>query len=330
MAVSPTPRPTPSAEWRLDDRLQTALESCDGLPGPLGVACSGGADSVALLLAAHRRWPGQVVALHVNHGLQAAAADFERFVGDLCTRLGVPLGLHSVVAAHRLGESPEDAARQARYRGLADMAKAQGLSHVLLAQHADDQAETVLLALSRGAGVSGLAGMPVEMDRHGMRFVRPWLSQRGADLRSWLQGQGQTWCEDPSNQDARYTRNRLRHVMLPGLDAQFPGFVACVARSAAHCAQAGSLLDELAQIDLAQTGMPPAIAGLQALSDARLANALRHWLRTEAGSAPSTAQLHELMAQIRDCRTRGHRIAIKVGAGRVLRQGSHLAYRAPL
>jgi tRNA(Ile)-lysidine synthase len=310
----------------MEARLLAALGAFNPSGGSLGVACSGGADSVALLLAAHRRWPGQVMALHVNHGLQTAAADFERFVGDLCTLLGVPLGLGSVVAAHRPGESPEDAARQARYRALADMAQTHGLSHVLLAQHADDQAETVLLALSRGAGVSGLAGMPVEMDRHGVRFVRPWLSQRGADLRSWLQGQGQTWCEDPSNLDVRYTRNRLRHMALPGLDAQFPGFVACVARSAAHCAQADGLLDELAQMDLAQTGMPPAIAGLQALSDARLANALRHWLRTEAGSAPSTAQLHELIAQIRDCRTRSHGIAIKVGVGQVRREGSRLAY----
>jgi tRNA(Ile)-lysidine synthase len=330
MAASPTPKPTPSAEWRLDDRLQAALESCDGLPGPLGVACSGGADSVALLLAAHQRWSGQVTALHVNHGLQAAAADFERFVVDVCMRLGVPLWVRSVAAAHRAGESPEDAARQARYRALADMAQTHGLSHVLLAQHADDQAETLLLALSRGAGVSGLAGMPVEMDRHGVRFVRPWLTQRSADLRAWLQTQGQAWCEDPSNQDTRYTRNRLRHTVLPALDTQFPGFVACVARSAAHCAQADGLLDELAQIDLLQTGSPPTIAGLQALSDARLANALRHWLRTEAGRTPSTAQLHELMAQIRDCRTRGHRIAIKVGAGQVRREGSRLAYLPPL
>lgn len=332
MAGSPTPRPTPapSAELRLDARLQSALQRCEPLSGVLGVACSGGADSMALLLASHRRWPGEVVALHVNHGLQAAAADFERLVRAVCQRLGVPLWVRSVLATHGSGESPEDAARNARYRGLADLAKIHGVGEVLLAQHADDQAETVLLALSRGAGVSGLAAMPTQMERHGVRFVRPWLTQRSADLRSWLQAQGQTWCEDPSNQDQRYTRNRLRHSVLPELDTQFPGFVACVARSAGHCAQADGLLDELAQIDLSATGAPPAVAGLQALSDARLANALRHWLRAEAGRAPSTAQLRELMAQIRDCRTRGHHIDIKVGAGRVQRQGSHLAYLPPL
>lgn len=314
----------------MNERLQAALAPWDAVASPLAVACSGGADSVALLLAAHRRWPGKVAAVHVNHGLQAAAADFEQLVTATCASLGVPLHIRRVVAAHASGDSPEDAARQARYRALADMAQTHGLSHVLLAQHADDQAETVLLALSRGAGVSGLAGMPLEMVRHGVHFVRPWLTQRSADLRAWLTAQGQAWCDDPSNQDTRYTRNRLRHTVLPALDTPFPGFVACVARSAAHCAQANSLLDELAQIDLRQTGSPPAIAALQALSDARLANALRHWLRTEAGRAPSTAQLHELMAQIRDCRTRGHRIAIKVGAGQVLREGSRLAYRPPL
>lgn len=329
MAASPTPRPTPSAEARTEARLLAALEACDGLTGPVGVACSGGADSVALLLAAHRRWPGSVVALHVNHGLQAAAADFERGVHALCQRLGVPLWVRAVQARHGPGESPEDAARQARYHALADLAHTYGLGHVLLAQHADDQAETVLLALSRGAGVSGLAAMPAQMERHGVCFVRPWLRLRGADLRAWLQAQGQVWCEDPSNQDTRYRRNRLRHAVLPALQAQFPGFVACVARSAAHCAQANGLLDELAQIDLLQTGSPPAIAALQALSDARLANVLRHWLQAEAGRSPSTAQLHELMAQIRHCRTQGHQIAIKVGAGRVQRQGSHLSYVNP-
>lgn len=330
MAVSPTPKSTASAEARIEAHLQAALDAIDGWGGPWAVACSAGADSVALLLAAHRRWPGQVTALHVNHGLQAAAADFERAVADLCRRLGVPLTLRSVQAVHGQGESPEDAARQARYRALAEMAQSLGLRHVLLAQHADDQAETVLLALSRGAGVAGLAAMPSRMERHEVSFVRPWLGLRRADLRAWLQAQGQVWCEDPSNQDTRYTRNRLRHAVLPALEAQLPGFTACVARSATHCAQADELLDELAQIDLAQAGTPPAIASLKALGDARLANALRHWLRSEAGRAPSTAQLHELMAQIRDCNTRGHSIAIKVGAGQVQRRGSHLAYLPPL
>lgn len=332
MAASPTPRPkpAPSAERRLNERLQAALAPWDALAGPLGVACSGGADSVALLLAAHRRWPGKVAAMHVNHGLQAAAAAFEQGVTATCANLGVPLHTRRVVAGHAAGESPEDAARQARYQALTALAKTHGIAAVLLAQHADDQAETVLLALSRGSGVSGLAAMPAQMERHGVRFVRPWLGLRSADLRAWLQAQGQGWCEDPSNQDQRYTRNRLRHSVLPVLDTQFPGFVSCVARSAAHCAQADGLLDELAQIDLSATGAPPALAGLQALSDARLANALRHWLRAEAGLAPSTTQLRELMAQIRDCRTRAHHIDIKVGAGRVQRQGSHLAYLPPL
>ena len=332
MAVSPTPkpRPAPNAEAVLSTPLQQALAAWDGALRPIAVACSGGADSVALLLSAHQRWPGQVVALHVNHGLQAAAADFQRLVERLCDRLGVSLFQQRVLAAHSPGESPEEAARTARYRALSVLAQEAGAGVVLLAQHADDQAETVMLALTRGAGVAGLAAMPGEFERHGTRFGRPWLAVRGAALRAWLADQGQAWCEDPSNQDTRYARNRLRHGVLAQLETAFPGFVQCAGRTAAHCAQANTLLNELAALDLERTGNPPAIARLQELTDERLANALRYWLRGSNGAGPSTAQLHELMSQVRACRTRGHRIAIKVGAGQVQRQGEHLAYLPPI
>src|SRR6476661_2415690 len=158
----------------MDDRLDAALTAC--VPGlPVGVAFSGGADSTALLALAARRWPGQVHALHVNHGLQQAAGDFERHCRQACEQWNVPLHVQHAHARNAPGESPEDAARRARYRSLAALATAHGLHAVLLAQHADDQAETVLLALSRGAGLPGLAAMPGRFDRHGMVFLRPWL-----------------------------------------------------------------------------------------------------------------------------------------------------------
>jgi tRNA(Ile)-lysidine synthase len=122
----------------------------------------------------------------------------------------------------------------------------------------------------------------------------------------------------------------LRHGVLAQLESEFPGFVQCAGRSAAHCAQANTLLNDLAALDLERTGNPPAIARLQELGDERLANVLRYWLRGSSGAGPSTAQLHELMSQVRACRTRGHRIAIKVGAGQVQRQGEHLAYLPPI
>ncbi len=128
---------------------------------PLAVGLSGGADSTALLVAAAQKWPGQVQAIHVNHGLQAAATVFEAHCVQLCRALEVPLVVKRVDARHSSGQSPEDAARQARYQAFdAALAEDSGLGavqSVALAQHADDQVETMLLALSRAAGSAGVA-----------------------------------------------------------------------------------------------------------------------------------------------------------------------------
>ncbi|WP_353366789.1 tRNA lysidine(34) synthetase TilS [Acidovorax sp. FG27] len=297
---------------------------------PLGVGLSGGADSTALLLACHARWPGQVVALHVHHGLQAAADHFEAHCRTLCDGLGVPLRAGRVNARPRPGQSPEDAARRARYacfEALALDPSAQvAIKDIAIAQHADDQAETLLLALSRGAGAPGLAAMPAQWERAGLRWHRPLLRVAGRDVRSWLQSRGVAWIEDPTNADERYTRNRIRRQLLPALEAVFPQFRETFARSAAHAAQASALLHELAESDLAGAGNPPRIDALRALSAPRQANLLRHWLRQAHGAVPSAAQLAELQAQLADCATRGHRIRIRVGAGFVVRKGSVLGW----
>jgi tRNA(Ile)-lysidine synthase len=320
------------------------------------VACSGGADSTALLLACAERWPGQVQAIHVHHGLQAAADGFEAQVRATCEQRNIPLHTRRVDARHAPGQSPEDAARGARYAALHEAALAAGVRDVALAQHADDQVETLLLALSRGAGLPGLASMPVAWERGGLRWHRPLLDVPGAELRVWLSARGlragEGWVEDPSNTDERYTRNRIRARLLPVLDEVFPQFRATFARSAAHAAQAQRLLDELATQDAVTTGVGPGpeqgprITALRALSRDRQANLLRHWLRRahgwqggaggvpgssavvdSAGSAnASTAQLEELLDQIAACATRGHHIQLKVGVGRVERQGEILAW----
>ena len=307
-------------------------------PLPLGVAYSGGADSTALLLGCARLWPGQVVALHVNHGLQAAASTFENHCAAFCQRLGVPWRVRRVQAAHARGESPEAAARAHRYEALLAMAaEPPALRAIALAQHADDQVETVLLALSRGAGLPGLAAMPARWQRGGLAWSRPFLRVPGAALRAWLAKQGlkavegnradMGWVEDPSNASARYTRNRIRAQVLPALQAALPGFRAAFARSAAHAAQAQQLLQEVAAQDLAACGAaPPVIAALQSLSPARQANVLRYWLANCHASAPSSAQMTELLAQIAACTTRGHRLRLKAGAGYVLRQGERLQW----
>lgn len=300
------------------------------LPDRVAVAFSAGADSTALLLVAHRRWPGRVVALHVHHGLQAAADQFESHAKAFCAQHGVPLESERVQASHAPGESPEDAARQARYVALARMARQAGATVVLLGHHADDQAETVLLALSRGAGLPGLAAMAERFDRHGMAFGRPLLGLPSAALREWLQAAGHAFVDDPTNTDQRFTRNRIRAVLTPAWDACFPGFRPMLARSATHAAQAQRLLDELALVDLAHTGTPPCIAALQSLSRDRQANALRHWLRGQSSGAASTAQMAELLDQIVACTTRGHRIHLKVAGGTVVRDGERLRYMASI
>ncbi|WP_119967073.1 tRNA lysidine(34) synthetase TilS [Simplicispira lacusdiani] len=300
---------------------------------PLAVGLSGGADSTALLLGCAARWPGQVRAIHVHHGLQSAAGAFERHCVDLCARLGVPLQVQRVDARHAPGQSPEDAARIARYKAFAVAAQAESaqgaIQSIALAQHADDQVETLLLALSRGAGVAGLAAMPAFWQRDGLDWHRPLLAVPGAELRDWLRARGQAWVEDPSNQDERYTRNRIRARLLPALEAAFPQFRDTFARSARHAAQASELLEDLARQDLAEVGDPPRIAGLQQLGRARQANVLRHWLRQAHQTTPSSAQLDALQAQIAACATRGHRIHLKVGRGFVEREGLVLRWYNP-
>ena len=295
---------------------------------PLAVGFSGGADSTALLAACASVWPGQVVAFHVHHGLQAAADDFERHCAEVCERLGVPLVVHRVDARHAPGDSPEDAARRARYQAFATMARAGAaggaIQSVALGHHADDQVETLLLALSRGAGLPGLASMPACARRHGLDLYRPLLAVPGADIRAWLKDLDLPWIEDPTNENERYTRNRIRAVLLPALARTFPQFRATFARSIGHAAQAQELLGELAAQDLVVVGNPPRIAALQALSRARQANVLRHWLMQAHGCAPSAAQLDQLLDQVRACTTRGHRIHLKVANGFAQRRGDLL------
>ena len=342
------PVPLPSRAVQLDRLMAAALNGWARAQAPcgqrIGVALSGGADSSAVLLAAVRCWPGRVHAVHVHHGLQAAAADFETHCTAVCARLQVPLTVLRVQAQHTVGESPEARARQARYAALANWATQQHVNCVLLGHHADDQVESVLLALSRGAGVAGLAGMGAQFERFGACFARPLLRVPAQAIRDWLRVQGLGWVEDPSNQDPRFTRNRIRQL-LPDLYAAFPALRDTVARSASLCAQAAELMDERADDDLRDlhdsvtahndgaSAAPsphimaangPAIHALQALSTSRQANAIRRWLKQTHHTTPSQAQLDALLAQLAACRTRGHRIALKVGSGFVLRVGARL------
>lgn len=300
---------------------------------PLAVAYSGGADSTALLLACAQKWPGQVLALHIHHGIQTAADDFERHCLAFCEHLGVPLVVKRVDGRHAAGQSPEDAARQARYKALSALARQEdrfgAIRNIAIAQHADDQVETMLLALSRGAGLPGLSAMPASWQREGMVYHRPLLQVRSSDIRAWLAQRKVEFIEDPSNTHEQLTRNRIRARLMPALEASFPQFRDTFARTALHAVQAQGLLLELAAQDLELTGSPPAIARLQSLTRARQGNVLRHWFQVAYQTVPSTAQLTELLDQIETCRTRGHRIHIKVGAGFAERRGALLHWYNP-
>ena len=317
---------------------------------PLAVAYSGGADSTALLLACAQKWPGQVSAIHVHHGIQAAADDFVAHCSAFCKHIGVPLQVVHVNARHAAGESPEAAARTARYSAFqaiaGDNIAYNAIKSIAIGQHADDQVETLLLALSRGAGLPGLSGMPAQWVRDGINYYRPLLGVSSADIRTWLAVQSQleplksfqaslqetlmgaAFIEDPTNQDEQFTRNRIRARLLPALNAAFPQFRDTFARSAAHAAQAQTLLEEVAAQDLTHIGQPPALKALQQLSPARQVNVLRFWLKSAYKCSPSTVQMDALLSQIKACTTRGHQIHLKDGPGFVLRHGPQIDWQA--
>ncbi len=157
--------------------------------------------------------------------------------------------------------------------------------------------------------------------------MRPLLNVSGAAIRSWLEDENIAFIDDPTNTDTAFTRNRIRHELLPALEKAFPPFRETFARSARHAAQAQELLTAVAADDLAAVGNPPAIRELQKLRRPRQANLLRHWLRVAHEAGASAAQLEELLDQVAACTTRGHGLRIKVGQGFVTRAGDYLDFR---
>jgi tRNA(Ile)-lysidine synthase len=252
------------------------------------IAFSGGLDSTVLLhllanLAKTEKLP-TLGAVHVHHGLQAAADAWPGHCQSVCDALGVPLRVMRVQV--RAGASLERAARDARYQAFSEVVGAGAA--LLTGQHRDDQAETLLFRLLRGAGVQGLAAMPMQRPLAGGHLLRPLLGSSRAELQAYAQAHALTWIEDPSNADPRFSRNYLRHRVVPRLTERWPQAVASLARAAEHLSEAQGLLDELAGIDLQAADQPSpfpwlplpslALAPLCELSDARQRNALRHWL----------------------------------------------------
>jgi tRNA(Ile)-lysidine synthase len=252
------------------------------------IAFSGGLDSTVLLhlladLAKNQSLPA-LNAIHVHHGLQAAAEAWPEHCRSMCESLGVPLQVIRVQV--QPGASLERAARDARYAAFIEATQANEV--LLTAQHRDDQAETLLFRLLRGAGVRGLSGMPRQRPLGKGQLLRPLLDATRAELEAYASQHKLRWIEDPSNQDRQFSRNYLRHQVFPALTQRWPQAMASMARSAAHLSEAQELLNELARIDLSEASAAsefdwlklPSIklAPLEKLSDARQRNALSHWL----------------------------------------------------
>jgi len=305
----------------LTDKVAQALQasaafvvSGAGTPPTIAVALSGGRDSVALLHATRaalaEAWPlARVVALHVHHGLQAQADEWDRFCETLCGDWQVPLTSERVAVQVATGEGIEAAARRARYAALGRMCRAQGASLLLFAHHRDDLVETVLLRLFRGTGVAGMSGMPARrpLDAQGdVQLVRPWLDVGRAEIDEYCARQGLRWIDDPSNADTRFARNALR-AHLPVLLQAFPSLYENVAQAAAHFGQAAGMLDAVAGRTLAGLAGPGRdadtlaeldLAGLRGLPAEHADAVLRLWLRDLGVQPPSTARLAAMRAQL--------------------------------
>ena len=286
-----------------------AAAASDASQATVAVAFSGGGDSLALLHAtchAAQALGVQVVALHIHHGLLAQADSWVQSAQRLCARwrrCGLPLRLRwgRLAGKPAPGDSLEAWARAGRYKLLARLAKEEGASLVLLAQHRRDQAETVLLQALRGGGPAGLAAMPLSAERQGLIWARPWLDQPHALIDAYLRRHHLRAVLDPSNLDARLARNRLRLHVWPALLAAFGDAETALAAAARRAQEASAALAELAALDLAALvdGQGRlAVAGWRGLSPARQANALRAWWAGQAGRGAPEALVQRLLAQV--------------------------------
>jgi tRNA(Ile)-lysidine synthase len=267
----------------------------------LVVGYSGGIDSHVLLhlLAMRRKLESgrTLEAVYVDHGLQTMSAVWGRHCADICHALNIPFRTVRINAHPAPGDSPEAAARQARYAALAAALKPDAA--LLTAHHRDDQAETLLLQLLRGAGPHGLAAMPVVAPLGQGWLLRPLLSVARADLLAYAQAQDLCWIEDASNTDTGLDRNYLRHRILPLLQERWPATSRVLARSARLCAETADWLNAEADADLAHVATARldalSIPVLRELSELRQRNLLRRWLRTIGLPLPNSRQLQHIL-----------------------------------
>lgn len=268
---------------------------------PLVIAYSGGLDSTCLLHAAlqlARAESRPLRALHINHGLNPRATDWQRHCQQVCAALNV--GIDCIAVDLPLNAS-EDAARRVRYAAFA--AQLADGELLLLAQHLDDQLETLLLRLLRGAGPGGLAGMPARRRLGKGQLLRPWLALPRSQLQDYARQQQLSWVEDDANASIHFDRNYCRHEVLPRLAQRWPDYRASWQKSQTLLRESDDLMGDLADLDLQQVaGDKPGIIKLEPLrllSPARQRNVLRFWLQHSLGLPRINWQLlHRLTADL--------------------------------
>ncbi|WP_102796618.1 tRNA lysidine(34) synthetase TilS [Bowmanella denitrificans] len=276
-------------------------------PQPIVVAYSGGLDSTVLLhlLASFKqRHPNAVVsAAHVHHGLSANADSWLIHCQKQCERLAVPFAARHLALQRSPRQSLEALARKGRYQALAELTEEDAL--ILLGQHQDDQLETLLLQLKRGAGPKGLSGMGGDTTHCQRRYARLLLNHSRAALADYAACHQLDWIEDESNQNPAYERNFLRNAVIPLLRERWPSIGTTVSRSARLCAQQQALLDEVAQQRLKLVRVAADCLDLQSLADYSWAwqqQIIRLWLQEMAVPAPSELLLHRLPTELFNAR----------------------------
>ena len=306
---------------------------------PLAVALSGGTDSVALALltAEHcARTLRPLYFFHVHHGLMSQADTWVAHLQQFSQELKIPLQVRYVQVDLAAGLGVEGAARDVRYTALAQLCHEHGVAALLLAHHRQDQAETVLLRLLRGTGVSGLAAMQADVQRSSMRLLRPWLEVERAELlavaHAYEQRTGWAAVQDPSNTDPKYARGALRSALAPVLNTYWPAWCQTLVRHARQAGEANEVLAEVAALDLAALDFKPedqsfSLLPWRALSAARQALVVRHWLQDQGVAMPGERRLADLLRQLRQLHALGHdrellwqhgSVAVRCKQGRVV------------
>lgn len=282
----------------LIQRLESFLQQLPPVSG-YGLALSGGLDSSALLDALSRcHGESRLRAIHIHHGLQADADHWVEHCHTLCRHYDVPLQVYRVDAKAAPGESPEAAARRARYARFEQALQPDEC--LFTAQHRNDQAETILLQLLRGSGPAGLASMPAITAFAGGWLARPWLQCTREEIARYAAVQRLHWVEDSSNLEQGFDRNYLRARVMPVLLERWPAALRTLSRSADLQAQASELLEQLASEDLQRVRYPHHVAALcvtrlKECSPARIRNVLRYWIVLNRLTTPTAAQLEQIL-----------------------------------